>query len=203
MTDTYKSSNASGLVVWRSIAFVLATALASIVLLNGYGLLVVPGLIDHTRAGSWGDLIAAFGTVGAVSVALYSSLREAQKTRELARELLFEKRLAKTRVYAWLEPEHTNETYNWKIRLRNDLDAPIYNWVVDLADSQSDARSEDLGPIFPGSTNLIVKSLRGRSPTQMPRIMLRFESPDGQWWQRDDRGELSPAVLSRGGAHGR
>ena len=186
--------------VWRTLCFILAVALLCVVALNGYGLLVVPGIIDHTRAGSWGDFVAAIGTFAAVSVALFSTLREAEKSRRLAEDLLQEKRLAKTRVYAWLSPEREHDTYVWKVMLRNDLDVPIYNWIVDFSGSEADAKSHDLGPIFPGSKSLIAKHLRGVAPTNAPKITLRFESPDGQWWQRSDRGELElmnePAAAS-------
>lgn len=187
------------LLIWQTSCFVLAASLLGVILLNGYGLLAVPGAIDFQRAGSWGDFVGTFGTVGALSIALYTSLHEAQKSRELAAEVLHEKRLAKTRVYAWLEPEVEQGVHTWKIRLRNDLDAPIYNWAVDVVGSDDEASGAELGPIFPGSKSLIAKGLRGTSPAKAPKVVLRFEAPDGRWWRRDeDRGSAAATSTHSG-----
>lgn len=172
--------------MWRVVALGLAMALASLILLNMFGLVLAPGFIDYQKAGSWGDFIAAFGTVGAVWIALYTILREAEKARQLNEQLLEERRLEKTQVYAW--PEYA--AGEWRINLRNDLHAPIYRWEV-LIRGKKAAQSEILGPIFPGVRPLVVHELRSLAATLTPTIEFRFEAPDMRWWQRDERGNLT------------
>lgn len=144
--------------------------------------------LDYNRAGNWSDMISGLATTVAVSLSLLGLWNE--RRRRMAEDRASSDREI-TQVYMWLTPRQTAESVTWYVSFRNLTEGPIYDWSIFLEDFNKRFVSQELGPIRPGDTELLIEVLRGVQPEKYPKATLRFKTSDGRAWMRSIHGKLS------------
>jgi hypothetical protein len=135
-----------------------------------------------------GDFVGTFGSAVAVIVAVGSLVSEQHRFEGERRRLDIDQR---TRIYAWLEPRSTDSGYRvWLLRFENQTSVPIYEWTVELGSPDLQLRSDTLGPIRPGASELQVTSLAGTPVGSEPKLTLEFVDSAQVRWRREPSGRL-------------
>jgi hypothetical protein len=171
------------------------TSTTLLVLLLGYITLDMLGMrpfglqVDYQKAGTWGDLVGGVAAATAVIIAVRSFATEAGRLEaERRRDRLTEL----TAIYAWLEPRLDSQTNTrlWLLRFENQVRVPIYHWSVEFAGVKKGAlRSEELGPIRPGASELVVDDLVDLQPVDQPGFTFEFVDKEGTTWHRGENGD--------------
>jgi hypothetical protein len=143
--------------------------------------------VDYEHAGTWGDMISGVASAFAVIVAVGSVAAEQRRSAE---ERLKARVQELTSVYCWLEWGVSDGTHTWIIRFQNETRVPILRWQVRMSPvsgSQSAAlifASSALGPIRPGSSEILIDELSGTAPEFQPSLDFAFMDPSSAYWRR-------------------
>ena len=167
----------------------LLVLLLGCVTLDMLGMRPFGPVIDYQKAGTWGDLVGGVAAAAAVIIAVRSFATEtgrldAERRRERLNEL--------TAVYAWLEPRLDDQTDKrlWLLRFENQVRVPIYRWSVEFEGIRKGTlRSQELGPIRPGASELLVDDLVDLQPVDQPALTFQFVDREGTTWRRGENGE--------------
>jgi hypothetical protein len=166
----------------------------------------LPEVIVAPSADSWLDYLTAFGTVGAVVVAMWLGWHEVRQYRrdEVDRRRQVERGQAE-QVTAWTEPYARSQivvtpgaSLARRVRDNEGKEGTVLNAsalpVYEVVLLRRDAPDERIGLVPPGGR----AHFPGPPVTSSTPVPVRFRDASGLWWMRDDEGQLHRSSVPSG-----
>jgi len=181
------------IISWTFCALLLLV-LCYLLMLDAWGLTLVGDVVDHTKFGTWGQMVSAIGTTIAFLIGLANliTVRSNYKAGEDRR-----KEEEETSVFIWLSPiedidEKTEEHVGWQwvVNILNSTKSPIYNWKISFDREENHLCSLQKNPLLPKLNSFNLPFLDEVEPNNSPTATIIFESKSGIIWSRTVKGLL-------------
>jgi hypothetical protein len=175
------------------ICVVLLILLGWLIIANYWGLTIFGSVVDHTKFGTWGQMVSAIGTTIAFLIGFWnlyyqrSQYNTAEKRRKEEEE---------TSVYIWIsiieEKDEVGNHVGWQydLNVQNATKFPISKWLVKFSSRTEHLCNFQKKPLIPGENVFNLTFFDDIEPNTLPESEIIFESKMKKTWNRKSTGSL-------------